>query len=329
MEAFRTPLYELMQDGQENRIFIKREDLLPFSLGGNKVRIAESFFCDMEEKHCDALLGYGDLRSNLCRVLANRCFQKKIPCRVICTGADDTEGGRTANSLLMKAAGAVLVFCRKTEIAQTVEREMEGLRKKGLNPYYIYGSSLGTGNEGVAAEAYVPVYREILQQGKCENVRFDYLFLPSGTGATQSGLVCGHLLEGDEMRIVGISVSRERKRGTDIIACGVKSWFQRNGRELPSCFRDAVELEDGFRKGGYGCWDGEIAGCIREVFLNFGVPLDPTYTGKAFAGMRAYLKRHGIRKKNILFLHTGGTPLFYDAMNSGIFPDGSANDTKE
>ena len=45
---FTTPLYELFQDEQRNRIFIKRDDLLPDSLGGNKVRIAEAFFRDME-----------------------------------------------------------------------------------------------------------------------------------------------------------------------------------------------------------------------------------------------------------------------------------------
>ena len=53
---FTTPLYELFQDEQRNRIFIKRDDLLPDSLGGNKVRIAEAFFRDMEERDCDALI---------------------------------------------------------------------------------------------------------------------------------------------------------------------------------------------------------------------------------------------------------------------------------
>ena len=45
-----------------------------------------------------------------------------------------------------------------------------------------------------------------------------------------------------------------------------------------------------------------------------GIPLDPTYTGKAFWGMLQYLKDHGIRGKRILFLHTGGTPLFFDLL---------------
>ena len=37
-----------------------------------------------------------------------------------------------------------------------------------------------------------------------------------------------------------------------------------------------------------------------------------TYTGKAFYGMVRYLEEHQIHNKNILFLHTGGTPLFFD-----------------
>ena len=79
-----TPLYELFRDeASGNRIFIKREDLLPFSLGGNKVRIAEAFFEDMRQKGCDVLVGYGNVRSNLCRVLANRCFHEHIPCYII------------------------------------------------------------------------------------------------------------------------------------------------------------------------------------------------------------------------------------------------------
>ena len=45
------------------------------------------------------------------------------------------------------------------------------------------------------------------------------------------------------------------------------------------------------------------------------MPLDGTYTGKAFYGMKQYIGEHGLQGKNILFLHTGGTPLFFDGMS--------------
>ena len=106
---FTTPLYELFQDEQRNRIFIKRDDLLPDSLGGNKVRIAEAFFRDMEERGLRCADRIRRYPSNLCRVLASRCYQKKIPCYIICTGGDGEGTGETANSWIMKLSGAKLV----------------------------------------------------------------------------------------------------------------------------------------------------------------------------------------------------------------------------
>lgn len=31
------------------------------------------------------MIAYGNVRSNLCRVIANECFRKKIPCYMICS----------------------------------------------------------------------------------------------------------------------------------------------------------------------------------------------------------------------------------------------------
>jgi D-cysteine desulfhydrase len=43
-----------------------------------------------------------------------------------------------------------------------------------------------------------------------------------------------------------------------------------------------------------------------------GIPMDTTYVGKAFCGMQNYLREKKITGKNILFIHTGGTPLYFD-----------------
>lgn len=49
-----------------------------------------------------------------------------------------------------------------------------------------------------------------------------------------------------------------------------------------------------------------------KLLLKYGIPLDSTYTGKAFQGMKKYIAENNIKNKNILFIHTGGTPLFFD-----------------
>lgn len=52
-----------------------------------------------------------------------------------------------------------------------------------------------------------------------------------------------------------------------------------------------------------------------------GMPLDPTYTGKAFYGMLSYLKKNYITGKKVLFVHTGGTPLFFDYLQGLRFSE--------
>ena len=43
--------------------------------------------------------------------------------------------------------------------------------------------------------------------------------------------------------------------------------------------------------------------------------LDATYTGKAFCGMLDYIQKERLTDRNILFIHTGGTPLFFDYLS--------------
>ena len=47
-----------------------------------------------------------------------------------------------------------------------------------------------------------------------------------------------------------------------------------------------------------------------------GMPLNKTYTGKAFWGMTEYIKKNDIKHKNILFINTGGAPLFFDDLGN-------------
>ena len=48
------------------------------------------------------------------------------------------------------------------------------------------------------------------------------------------------------------------------------------------------------------------------MLSNHGIPMDSTYTAKAYTGMMDYIEKQEIKNKNILFIHTGGTPLFFD-----------------
>ena len=215
----------------DNQVYMMREDLLPFSLGGNKVRIGWEFFCDMRRQEKNCMVVYGNSRSNLCRVLANLCYSRNIPCYMISSREEGEERRETNNSRLMRWFGAHVIPCEKSQIAQTVEETMEMLKGKGYRPYYIYGNKYGTGNEGVPVQAYVNAYDEICSYEAQNGIHFDYIFFPSGTGATQSGLISGHLLKQDQRHIMGILISsRENERARQVI------WQGQN------CHKDAFPL---------------------------------------------------------------------------------------
>ena len=319
MRTGASPILKLQKKRNDNEVYIMREDILPFSMGGNKVRIAEEFFQDMKQKNCDTMIAYGNARSNLCRVIANECRIRNIPCYIInSTEEYEEKQEETSNSNLMRILGAVMIPCKKTEIAETVEHTMQEIREKGGRPYYIFGNKYGTGNEAVAAGAYAKAYSYIQEFEKKENLEFDYIFHASGTGATQSGLICGHILAGDHKKIIGILISsREYERAVDIIRTGVEKYLEKLDKPFLQEYNKEIHVEKDFRKGGYGLYDAEILQCIRDTFCEESIPLDPVYTGKAFWGMQEYLKQKDIKNKKILFIHTGGTPLFFDCLKKG------------
>lgn len=307
-----TPLYEIQcAQGNGLRLYVKRDDLLPFSLGGNKVRIGWEFYRDMRRTGCDCMVIYGDRRSNLCRVLGSICAQKAIPCYMLCTNVDK-DGKMSSNSRLMAWLQTETIPCQKDAVAKGVEELLLRLKKEGRNPYYIYGNKWGEGREGVPVQAYVDGYREILRQEKGLGISFDYIFTASGTGATQSGLIAGNLLEGGGKKIIGISVSRDRQRGSRIIQRALRQYLENQKLSLPEDLEERIILADEYLQGGYGKYGRDIEACVRRQFVENALPLDPTYTGKAFWGMEQYLRENRVADANVLFLHTGGAPLFYD-----------------
>ena len=298
-----TPLQMLDTDANGNTFFLKREDLLPFSFGGNKVRIGLKYMQDMHEKGCNHMVAYGNARSNLCRVLSNLCAGSGVPITILSPADDDGQRREAYNEKLCRAFGAQVVPCLKTGVAESVDAVMEEIRQKGETPYYIYGNRYGKGNERVPTAAYVPVYDEIRHQGN-----FDVMALACGTGMTLAGLLCGKKLRGGTERILGISTARDAENARAYTLAYANAWLDEND----ALSAENVEICDDFRRV-YGDYGEDVENTIRQMMRTWGVPMDGTYVGKAYAGLREIARREGWQNKKVLFIHTGGTPLFFDA----------------
>lgn len=136
-------------------------------------------------------------------------------------------------------------------------------------------------------------------------MKLTHIFHASGTGMTQGGLVAGKREAGGWEEIVGISVARDEERG----AAAVRRYAGDGADDR------GIRFAADYRCGGYGLYDEPIERVIEEVMDSYGIALDPTYTGKAYWGMVKWLERYGSGDERVLFIHTGGLPLYFDYLN--------------
>ncbi len=302
----KTPIIPLSDHYGNNHIYMKRDDLIPFSFGGNKARKAAEFYKEIKKQEADVVVTYGSNASNHCRIIANMAAAMGLDCHII---SPDGHTEVLNNTFMVTQFGATIERCPVELVSKTIENRMDELRKAGRKPYFIMGG--GHGNSGT--EAYVKVYNEITEYENVTNKSFDYIFHASGTGTTQAGLVCGKLLEEKTTdRIVGISIARKEAYGRQVVKESIKEYLQ---DDFENRFREeCLEFTDDYICGGYGEYTEELETTIKNVMKWEGIPMDHTYVGKAFFGMLQYLKQHEIQDKNILFIHTGGTPLYFDLL---------------
>lgn len=304
-----TPIQRLAENLNNNSYYIKRDDLFPISFGGNKARKAILFFKDLKEKKCNCVVTYGTSNSNHCRVIANIAASENIPCYII--SPSETKRA-TYNSKMLGIFGTTVIQCPVAEVKATIERKLEELEDEGLKPYFIEGG--GHGNLGT--KAYVDAYQEIIDFEKENNTHFDYIFHPSGTGTTQAGLICGRLIYGGNSEIIGISIARKNPYGKEVVCESVDNYLSSIAKEPISI--DSINFVDDYVLDGYGTYNDNTLQTLEKVLIRDTIPMDPIYTAKAYWGMKEYIKKNQITGKNVLFIHTGGSPLFFDNLEALI-----------
>ena len=305
---YSTPIQKL-SGTFNNNFYVKRDDLIPISFGGNKARKATLFFEDINKINSDCVVTYGSSSSNHCRIVSNIAASKGLPCYIISPLETNKE---TANSKMIKLFRSKVIKCPVSEVKETINNKMQELKREGYKPYFIPGG----GHGDIGTQAYINTYNEIIDFEKSKGIYFDYIFHASGTGTTQAGLICGKILNTNHKKIVGISIARKNPYGGQVVLDSVNSY-------LKSIEKDKLDIKkidfiDDYVLKGYGYYNKEILEIIKKMLIEEGIPLDTTYTGKAFWGMKEYIKKNKVAWENILFIHTGGTPLFFDDLEGLI-----------
>jgi 1-aminocyclopropane-1-carboxylate deaminase/D-cysteine desulfhydrase-like pyridoxal-dependent ACC family enzyme len=286
------------------RLFMKRDDLLPFGLGGNKVRKMQTIAAEAMAAGADTLITCGGVQSNHARVTAAAGATLGLPVELVLNGTAPVVP--TGNTKLDELFGARIHYvASRDERAPAMEALALRLRQSGRKPFIIpLGASTPTGALGLARAP-----GEIAAAG----LKPDAIVHATSSGGTQAGLIAGCALFGIRTSIIGISADDPASSLSRIVGELLLKMADRLGAKPPSIGAgDPPVVDDGYVGEGYGLPTPASIEAQTLVARTEGILLDPVYTAKAMAGLIGRIRAGAFTSdQTVLFWHTGGVPGYF------------------
>lgn len=284
------------------KLKIVRDDIFPFIGGGSKARKAIAYEKFLKENGYNAVVTCGGIQSNHNRAMALMCARNGWKCHLCIQGTEERFKAEKGNALLNRLSGAICEIIKPEDTAIAMDRAMNRLKQEGYNPYYV----IGGGHNLPGGTCFVDAVIDLKRQ--CDEIGYkpDYVFLASGTGSTQAGIVVGLDIVGwSNVKCIGISVARQKERGTQVVAEFANMLAEHYGMEKD--YSNSILFNTDYLCGGYEKYTPEMEEFLLETTRKTGLVFDTTYSGKAFYGMMDMIKNTSeMQNKNILFWHTGG-----------------------
>ena len=280
---------------------IVRDDIYPFIGGSNKARKAIAYEEFLKENSYNAVVTCGGIQSNHNRAMALMCARNGWKCHLCIQGDEESFLKENGNALLDRLSGAECEIIKPEDTSEAMNRAMIRLKSEGFNPYYV----IGGGHNLPGGTCFVDAIIELKRQCDIENYKPDYLFLASGTGSTQAGIVVGLELVGwGDVKCIGISVARQQERGKQIISEFANLLAAHYG--LHKDYSDRIFFNTDYLYGGYEKYSPEMKWYLDQITAKTGLVFSTTYSGKGFYGMMQEIEKYHLQDKNIVFWHTGG-----------------------
>ncbi len=284
---------DFMVQSLDENVLLYRDDRFPFLGGGNKARKMMALDPSLRRGAYNALVTTGGIQSNHCRATALYCQKNGLKCTLVLHGNEKEFYGQLGNAKIIRTTASELIFCDADGISQAMDAAVEAYQNRGDRPYYLQGG----GHTLEGGRAYI----EEIEKLKLAGIELDRIFVPSGTGSTHAGILAGISKCGLDTEVIGISVGRTRERGER----AVSEFYNKLCEASDISSTGKVTVDDRFLCGGYQKFNDAIETISNNSMSEYGIPLDTTYTGKAFYGMLQILKENPPAGK-VLFWYTGG-----------------------
>ena len=292
-------------------IYIKRDDLLGLTSGGNKTRKLEFLVADAIAQGADTLITCGAVQSNHCRLTLAAAVKEGLKCRLILEERvkDSYSPEASGNNFLFRLLGVetIKVVPLDSNFVDLMQEVKDELAAEGRKGYIIPGG----GSNVIGATGYVACAQEILEQTFDMGLNLDYVVTTSGSGGTHGGLLVGLLGNNSNIPIIGVSVRANKEKQEKMIFDLAQRTADHVGFNSKIA-RESVNVIDDYVGAGYSVPTDEMVEAVQLLARTEGILLDPVYTGKAMSGLIGLIRKGHFKKDdNVLFIHTGGSPALY------------------
>ncbi|HEJ9094127.1 TPA: D-cysteine desulfhydrase [Serratia odorifera] len=303
-----TPLEKLsrLSDYLGREIYIKRDDVTPMAMGGNKLRKLEFLAADALRQGADTLVTAGAIQSNHVRQTAAVAAKLGLHCVALLENPIATQAENyltNGNRLLLNLFNVDVQMCDALDDPQRQLADVATrLEAQGFRPYVV---PVG-GSNALGALGYVQCALEIAEQAR--EVAFGSVVVASGSAGTHAGLAVGLQQLLPECELIGVTVSRTAQQQLPKV--------EQIQQELSALLHvgepASIVLWDDYFAPQYGMPNDEGTAAVQLLAQQEGILLDPVYTGKAMAGLIDGIAQQRYRHAGpILFVHTGGAPALF------------------
>lgn len=271
---------KILIENDSIELWIKREDEIHPFISGNKYRKVKYNIDEAKRRNLDTLLTFGGAFSN--HILAVAVAGKELGLKTIgVIRGNELENNFNANPTLSFANSCGMQF-------KFVSREVyrEKTSKEFINSLELEFGKFYLLPEGGTNTFAISGCEEILNK---EDENFDYICSAVGTGGTISGLINSSI---SHQKVLGFPALKG-----DFLNHEIKKYTSKTNWQL---------IND-YHFGGYAKINNTLVEFINKFKDDFGIPLDPVYTGKMLFGIFDMIEKGKFKKgSKILAIHTGG-----------------------
>ena len=278
----KTHIFHLDYDNnRNNKLFIKRDDLIHPDVSGNKWRKLKWNILSAINNDCKLINTYGGAYSNHLLAVASIGNELGLKTRGNVRGDELT---MDSNPILRKCSDLKMELIFHSRKKYNEIKYNDGIDSSDAQIWNIPEG--GANREGVQGCCEI--------MGETEN-DYDYVILAQGTTTTSLG-VYSSLNQKTKLLVVPVLRGFNAIKEMETLATQCMRPFDKN----------RVEVLNDFHFGGYAKTNAKLDAFVKNFNEKSNFNIEPIYTGKVMYALNEYIKLNNLRNQRILFIHTGG-----------------------